>query len=46
MTKTYCHGGQHYSNTIDITQYGKVNPKIKKLVKVIKGSCSICGRNK
>ena len=22
------------------------NPKIKKLIKVIKGTCSICGRNK
>ena len=27
-------------------EYEKVNPKTKKLVKVIKGTCSICGRNK
>ena len=46
MTMTYCLGGRHYSNTNIITQYKKVNPKTKKLVKIIKGSCSICGRNK
>ena len=46
MTKTWCVGGKHYSNTNNITQYEKVNPKTKKLVKNIKGSCSICGRNK
>ena len=46
MTKTYCWGGRHYNNTIKITQYEKANPKTKKLVKFIKGFCSICGRNK
>ena len=46
MTKTWCLGGRHYSNTNNITEYEKVNPKNKKLVKVIKGTCSICGRNK
>ena len=46
MTKTYCLGGRHYSNTNNITQYEKVNPKTKKLVKVTKGICDICGRNK
>ena len=46
MTKTYCLGGRHYSDTNNITQNEKVNPKTKKLVKIIKGSCSICGRNK
>ena len=44
MTKTYCLGSRHYSNTNIITQYEKVNPKTKKLVKIIKGTCSICGR--
>ena len=34
------------SNTNNITQYEKRNPKTKKLVKVIKGSCIVCGRNK
>ena len=46
MTKTYCLGGCHCSNTNNLTQYEKKNPQIKKLVKVIKGTCSICGRNK
>ena len=46
MTKTLCVGGKQYSNTNNITQYEKVNPKTKKLVKIIKGTCSICNRNK
>ena len=46
MTKTYCLGGRHYSNTNNITQYEKVNPMTKKLVKTIKGICINCGRNK
>ena len=41
MTKTYCLGGRHYSDTNNITQYEKVNPRTKKLVKVIKGGCDI-----
>ena len=46
MTKTWCVGGKHYSNTNNITQYEKVNPRTKKLVKIIKGRCSTCNRNK
>ena len=46
MTKTWCVGGKHYSNNINITRYEKLNLKTKKLVKIIKGTCSICGRNK
>ena len=46
MTKTWCVGGKHYSNTNNITEYGKVNPKNKKLVKIIKVTCSFCNRNK
>ena len=46
MTKTWCVGGKHYSDTNNISQYEKVNPKTKRLVKIIKGSCNICGRNK
>ena len=46
MTKTWCVGGKHYSNTSNITQYEKVNPRTKKLVKIIKGKCDICNRNK
>ena len=46
MTKTYCLGGRHYSLTNEIIEYKKVNPKTKKLVKIIKGTCNICGRAK
>ena len=46
MTKTYCVGGKHYSNTNNIVEYEKVNPRTKKLINVIKGICDICGRNK
>ena len=46
MTKTWCFGGRHYIIINNTTVYEKVNPKTKKLVKFIKGSCSICGRNK
>ena len=46
MTKTYCLGCRHTSNTNNIIEYEKVNPKTKKLVKIIKGICDICGRNK
>ena len=44
--QSYCLGGRHYSNTINKSEYEKVNPRNKKLVKIIKGICSICGRNK
>ena len=44
--KTFCLGGRHYSNTNNIIEYEKVDPKTKKLVRVIKGICDICGRNK
>ena len=46
MRKTWSVGGKHYSDTNNITQYEKVNPRTKKLVIFIKGSCNICGRNK
>ena len=46
MAKTYCSGGRHMSITNKIVEYEKVNPKTKKLVKIIKGGCSVCGRNK
>ena len=34
MTKTYCLGGRHYSNTNNIIESEKVNPKTKKLLKL------------
>ena len=46
MTKTWCVGGRHYSDTKNITEYEKVNPRTRKLVKIIKGTCSVCGRAK
>ena len=46
MAKTWCVGGKHYSKINNITHFEKVNPKTKKLVKIIKGTCSICSRNK
>ena len=36
MTKTWCVGGRHKSNTSNITEYEKVNPRTEKLFKVIK----------
>ena len=42
----FCLGGRQYSGTINQNVYEKVNPKIKRLVKIIKGICSICGCNK
>ena len=46
MTNTWCLGGRHSSNTNKVTQYEKRNPKTKKHVGIIKGTCSICGRDK
>ena len=46
MTETWWLGGRHYSNTNNITQYEKVNPRTKKLVIIIKGKCAICDPNK
>ena len=46
MTKTWCVGGCHYSNTNNLVEYENVNPRSKKLVKIIKGTCNICERAK
>ena len=46
MTKTWCVGGRHMSNTKNNIEFEKLNPKTKKLVKIIKGRCSFCGRTK
>ena len=45
MKKTWCVSENHYSNTNNITQYEKRNPKTKKLVEIFKGTCTFCGRN-
>ena len=44
--QTFCLGGRHYSNTNNIIENEKLNPKTQKLVKLIKGTWTICGRNK
>ena len=44
--KTWCVGGRHYSNTNNLVEYEKININTRKLVKNIKGSCSLCGRTK
>ena len=44
--QSYCLGGRHSSKTINENVYEKVNPDTKKLVKIIKGKCSVCGRKK
>ena len=36
MTNTWCVGRKHYSNTNNITQNEKKNPKTHKIVKIIK----------
>ena len=46
MTKTWCLGGKHYSNTNNMARYEKVNLRTKKLVKIMKGNYSICDCNK
>ena len=46
MTETWFVGGRHKSNTNIFIEYEKINPRNKKLVKIIKGTCSNCGRNK
>ena len=46
MVNTWCVGGTYCSNIKNLNKYENINPKTKKLVNVIKGSCSNCGRNK
>ena len=36
MIKTWCVGGKQYSNTNNVIQYEKINPRTEKLVKIIK----------
>ena len=37
---------RHYSNTNNIIEYEKVSPETHKIVKIVRGICSIWGRNK
>ena len=45
-SQSYCLRGRHYSPTVTKKIFEKLNPKTKKLVKIIKGTCRICGRAK
>ena len=45
MVKTWCVGGKHYSKKF-IQKVLEKKPKTKNSAKIIKGVCSICGRNK
>ena len=44
--QSYCLGGRHFSQTLNQNVYEKLNPRTKKLVKIIKGTFSNYGRNK
>ena len=44
--QSYCVGGKRFSYTTNVNNCDKFNPKTKTLAKIIKGTCSICGRNK
>ena len=44
--QSYRLGGRHFSQIGYENVYEKVNPKTKKLVKIIIGTCSVCGCNK
>ena len=44
MTLSWCVGAKK-SQTLNQNVFEKINPRTKKLVKILKGSCSICGRN-
>ena len=43
MAKIWCVGGRQYSESVNQNIYQKLFPKTKKLVKVIKSYCKICG---
>ena len=42
--QSYCLGGGHYSRTVNQNLYEKGNPKTGKVFKIIKSTCSLCGR--
>ena len=46
MTETWCVIAKHYSNTNNRIEYEKINTKTEKLVQIMNGTCSICGRIK
>ena len=46
MTKTWCVGGRHYSESINQIVYEKLNHKTQKLVEIIEEKCDFYGRIK
>ena len=42
--QTYRVQRNHKCNTIDIREYGKLNPKTKKVNRMRKGVCDVCSR--
>ena len=44
--QTHCLGGRHYSNSVNIVIYERVNTKRNKTVKIRLSQCDICERNK
>ena len=46
MTKTWCVGGRHYSDKVNEIIFEKVNPRTKKLVRIVEEKCNVCNRNK
>ena len=44
--QSYCLGGRHFSQTLNQNVYEKMNPRTKKLVRIIMGKCRTCGRAK
>ena len=45
-SQSYSLGKPHYSQTVNQNVFEKLNPKSNKIVKVIKGTCNFCGREK
>ena len=45
-SNSYCVGGKHYSQTINIYGDTKYNKKTQKPIKMLKGTCAKCNRNK
>ena len=46
MTMSCCVGGRRKSKTFDTIEFENLNPNTRKLVKIIKAKCFICGLNK
>ena len=46
MTKTWCAGGRHFSQSVNQIIFEKLHPETNKDVKIIKSKCTICYRNK